>query len=168
MFKSCGLDSEMNVWQFVGQNRAMYVFQAFQATLYLVFISLIGLSPIIAFSGGQTESELNVKLRVSVDNKIFDPGKTFQLKLGESVQSKVEIVDEKGGKKDITNDPKTTYFSMTPKVLSVSKTGVITAASELIDSTAFAKSDIGMIAISYGLTSDKDKGATVLMFEVSE
>lgn len=113
-----------------------------------------------------TEPKPTIELRVTANNQVLKPDLATPLKLGEAIQLKIEIVRPDGSTSDVTNNSKTSYFSITPWSVSITKTGLVTATSTLKDPEA--KRDIGSIAITHGIVGDRGIGATSVLFEVRE
>lgn len=119
--------------------------------------------------GRPATAGLTVPLRVSVHNQKLDAGESIPLTLGESVQLKVEVVHSDGSADDVTAHPKTRYFSATPWILSVTKTGFVTATADRAQEYQFeiASQNVGTILVSYGDTGDTKIGAASILFDVT-
>ncbi len=123
-------------------------------------------SPVSARELKSAEPKPTVELRVSIDGKAYKTGEPFPLPVGQSVQLKVEILHSDGSLLDVTNDPKTSYFSVTPWNISTTRAGFVTAKPDPTFSAVPDNTGVGGIAITYGVTGDKDIGATSIVFDM--
>jgi hypothetical protein len=114
-------------------------------------------------------SQPTIELRVQVNGQVVTQERPVPLKLGESAALKVEVVRRDGSVIDVTRHPKTSYFSTTPWILSVTSTGTVTATTTAATTFGVSAGDRaqGAIAISYGVTGDAEIGATSVLFEVA-
>ncbi len=119
--------------------------------------------------GSPATAGLTVPLRVSVNNQKLNTVESIPLTLGTSVQLTVEVVHSDGSADDVTADPKTRYFSATPWILSVTKTGFVTATADRAQEYQFdiASQNVGIILVSYGDTGDTKIGAASMLFDVT-
>ena len=116
-----------------------------------------------------TQPETTVKLRIKADKKLVEEGQSVPLLLDESVQLQVEVMHPDGNVRDVTNDPKTKYFSSTPWILSVNDTGLVTATYALAQKFLYAigLKNVGIVTISYGSKGDETIGAASVLFDIS-
>lgn len=138
--------------------------------IFYVIITLVlfSVSTWIAW-GSPAASGLMVQLLVSVDNQKVNSGESVPLTLGTSVQLKVEVVPGDGSTEDVTAYPRTRYVSATPWILSVTKTGFVTATTVLAQEYQFniASQNVGTILVSYGESGDERVGAASILFDVT-
>lgn len=113
-------------------------------------------------------SELSVELRVLANNQVLKKGQSISLKLGQSVQLKVELMRRDGRMTDVTTHPKTRYFSTTPWIVSVTKKGLVTATSSPAQKyqVKITQQNIGAVLVSYGNTGDREIGAASIVIDV--
>ena len=116
----------------------------------------------------RSSSKPTIALRVSLNGQAVTPGRAVPLKLGQSAALKVELIRGDGSVVDVTRHPRTSYFSTTPWVLSVTSTGTVTATTSAAPTFGVPADDRaqGAIAISYGVTGDAEIGATSVLFDV--
>ncbi len=133
--------------------------------LFLV-LALISSRP-IALAGGKERAKPTVELQILVDEQTSKPDHPIPIKSGQSVALHVEVVRRDGTQTDVTRDPKTSYFSLTPWSVRVSSDGVVTVAgSSEFDPSRMADTELGSITVTYGLVGDADIGAASIMFKV--
>jgi hypothetical protein len=109
------------------------------------------------------ERKPTITLRVLINNRILEDGEILRLKAGQAVQLKVEAVRKDGYRTDVTRHPKTQLLSLTPWILSVTNTGLLTASGSL---QSTRKDDLGAIGISYGNPEDTEIGIATVLVEV--
>ncbi len=138
-------------------------------TIISILLSLISSGPIDCSEQKPTQPETTLELRIKANNKIVEDGQSVSLSLDESVQLQVEIVHPDGNVSDVTNDPKTGYFSPTPWVLSVNDAGLVTATFALAQKFLYTVgvSNTGIVVITYGSKGDEEVGAASVIFEIS-
>ena len=133
-----------------------------------IFLVLALSLPIVS-AVGQEKVKPTVELQIWVDEQPSKPDRTIPIKSGQSIALHVEIVRKDGMQTDVTRDPKTSYFSITPWSIRVSRDGVVTVAgSSEFDPNMMADKVLGSVAVTYGLVGDAVIGAASIMFEVAK
>ena len=138
-------------------------------TIISILLSLISSGPIDCSEQKPTQPETTLELRIKANNKIVEDGQSVSLSLDESVQLQVEIVHPDGNVSDVTNDPKTGYFSPTPWILSVNDAGLVTATFALAQKFLYTVGvrNIGIVVITYGSKGDEKIGGASVLFDIS-
>ncbi len=135
----------------------------------LFLVLALTLSPPIAPAGGQEKATPTVELQILVEEQTSKPDHPIPIKSGQSVALHVVVVRKDGTKTDVTRDPKTSYFSLTPWSVRVSSDGVVTVAgSSEFDPNTMADTELGLITVTYGLVGDADIGVASIMFKVAK
>jgi hypothetical protein len=112
-----------------------------------VFLSTIPL----AVLGQQPALLTPVTLRVSVDGQILSEGEVVTLRRGQSVQLRVTMIRSDGTISDVTNDPFTSFTSLSRWNLSVSDTGPVTAVGSAGYSEETRLLTSGLVDVVYGI-----------------
>jgi hypothetical protein len=109
-----------------------------------------------------------ISLQITVKNRVLREGETLLVKAGQSIQLNVQAVRKDGSKTDVSHDPKTQFFSLTPSIISVTDTGVVTISSSPELNSAKDDQDVGIIGISYGSSEDTEVGIATLFIEIDD
>lgn len=112
-----------------------------------------------------TKVNPTVQLRVSAKSEVVKEGRPIQVKPGEIVSLKVEVVHANGTTSDVTNSPNTTYFAEPPGSIVVGPAGRVTIPGNG-GKNAVGGANLLSVGIIYGKPGDAELAATSVIFNV--